>query len=453
MDARTTMIQNLDPRLQAFLKQKNFTQLTQIQQNVLPYALKGRDIIAISKTGTGKTYAYLFPLFLNIDVTSNQTQVVIVCPTQELTQQIAQFTQDLAHHFEGIRIQKATKGIDRNKLKREMVPHILVGTLGKLKSAFFDDNAFRIDHVQALVIDEADMMLDAENLKELDELAGKMPKRLQTMVFSATIPDTLNAFMRGYMHQPQVIKIEQDVDFDPQIEHHLIPIKEDLNKRLLQLLQQINPSLCLIFVKDARQLEEISGVLKEKGMRFVSLHGKLTARERMQIFKQIQDGQVIYVLSTDVAARGLDFEAVSEVISLGFPKDLSFYTHRAGRTGRAGKTGRVFALYDEKDDYSIRKLIDMGVKFIHESVNHEGFRTLKAYNYVHAHKKTELDHEISKLVLGRDRKVKPGYKRKLNIEIEIMKRKRRRKLIQESIKAQHKLKSKIKQIEKKTGTN
>lgn len=443
------MIQNLDSRLQSFLTEKKFTQLTQIQQETLPYALKGRDVIAISKTGTGKTYAYLFPLFLSLDTELNQTQAVIVCPTQELTQQIHQFALELAKHFEAIRIQKATRGIERTRLKKAEQPHVLIGTLGKLKSAFFEDNLFRIDHVKTLVIDEADMMLDADNLRELDELAGKMPKRLQTMVFSATIPDTLNAFMRSYMHQPQVIKIQQDLAFDPRIEHILIPIKEDVNKKLLQLMNLINPSLCLIFAKDGKQLESITTLLREKGIRFASMHGKLAARERMQIFKQIQDGQIVYVVSTDVAARGLDLEAVSDVISLGFPKDLSFYTHRAGRTGRAGKTGRVFALYEEADDVAIRKLIDGGLVFKHQTISSEGFRTLKSYNYVHGHKKTKLDKEISQIVLGRSKVVKPGYKKKLTAQIELLKRKRRRKMIQDSIKAQHKHKSKMNQIEKK----
>lgn len=436
--------------IQKFIQHKGFTALSNIQELVYPLALKGKDLIAISKTGTGKTYAYLFPVFEKIDSNLNETQVVILCPTQELTQQISDFAKELMSYYPDVRVQKALKGTSKERLDRKDHPHIVIGTLGKLKSLFIEDKIHQIDQVSCVVIDEADMMLEPKNIKELDELIGKMNPKLQTMVFSATIPDTLKAFMKSYMHHATILKAESDV-LDPKIEHILIPIKEDQTKKLIQLLKNINPSLALIFVNDAKQLDTITHVLNQLKLKSIQLHGKLEARARLNLLKTIKEGVVRYVVSTDVAARGLDFEDVSDVISLGFPKDLSFYTHRAGRTGRAGKTGRVFALYSEEDDRTIRKLMDMGVKFNHQSVSLSGFKELRTYAYVHKAKPTELDKEISKLVLGRSKKVKPGYKKKLNTEIEILKRKRKRKMIQDSIKAQQKEKSIQKQREKKTG--
>jgi len=447
-------IQN-EPRLKAFLDSKHFTQLTEVQSQVFPVATKGRDIIAISKTGTGKTHAYLMPIFAQIDVSLNETQAVIVSPTQELTQQIYQFAQEMVPFFDGVRIQKAMKGQDKNRMVRSDAkhPHLLIGTLGKLNDLFIEEGIFRLDQTKTLIIDEADMMLEKDNMVDLDRLAGRMRKQLQIMVFSATIPDNMNSFMRSYMHNPKLIKVEGDVTFDPRIEHILIPVKEELEKKLLQLLPQINPSMCLIFVKDSEQLKQLSATFNEQGIRHVSIHGKLSARERSQALKQIQDQQIVYVLSTDVAARGLDFPNVTEIISLGIPKDLSFYTHRAGRTGRAGKSGRIFTLYSDKDDASIRKLMDTGVHFKHYNLNNNGLRELKPYNYTHKFKKSELDIEISKLVMGRQKTVKPGYKKKLNGEIEQLKRKRKRAIIKSSIRDQQKLKSKLAQIEKKTGSN
>lgn len=431
-----------------FLELKTFKQLTQIQTKVLSPIAKGKDIIAISKTGTGKTYAYLLPTLNRIDAQANRTQVMIICPTQELVEQTYDFAMDLSALFPKIRILKLTKLTDTDRMNVNDVPHLVIGSLGKLKNVFLEKQQLRIDHIQTLIIDEADMMLDPKNLLELDELSGKMPKQLQTLVFSATIPNQLTKFMKQYMHQAQVIKIELDEIFDPRIEHHLISVKENAQKKLLQLLDYINPALCLIFLADNEQLEIYEALFKSKGIDYVSLHGKLSARERHQALKQIKEGRVQYILSTDVAARGLDLEMATDVISIGLPSELSFYTHRAGRIGRAGKSGRSFLLYSEKDDRSILKLMDMGLHFIHEAVGPNGFKALRSYVYQHKTKPTELDKEITKMIKGRSKKVKPGYKKKLTLEIDLIKRKRKRQLIQASIKAQQKEKSKTQQKEK-----
>lgn len=431
-----------------FLELKSFKQLTQIQTKVISPILKGKDIIAISKTGTGKTYAYLLPSLNRINAQLNRTQVMIICPTQELVEQTYEFAIDLVALFPDVRILKLTKLTDTDRINVNDFPHMIIGTLGKLKSIFLEKQQLRIDHIQTLIIDEADMMLDPKNLLELDELSGKMPKQLQTLVFSATIPNQLTKFMKQYMHQAQVIKIELDEIFDPRIEHHIISVKENSQKKLLQLMDHINPALCLIFLQDNDELELFEKLFRTKNIEFVSLHGKLSPRERHQALKQIKDGRVQYILSTDVAARGLDLEMATDVISIGLPSELSFYIHRSGRIGRAGKSGRSFLLYTDKDDRGILKLMDMGLHFIHEAVGPNGFKQLRSYVYQHKVKPSELDIEITKMIKGRSKKVKPGYKKKLTQEIDAIKRKRKRQLIQASIKAQQKEKSKLQQKEK-----
>lgn len=433
----------------AFLKENKFKQLSQVQAQSFKPIIKGRDLIALSKTGTGKTYAYLLPAFVNVDVDSDKTQCVIICPTQELVEQTYEFAQNLNPIFEDLRIQSISKLSDDLRLSQKQVPHVLIGTLGKLKSLYLEKQIYRIDHIKTLIIDEADMMLDPDNLIDLDEFAGKMPDKLQTLVFSATIPNQLNKFMRTYMHNPFQVKIEEDKSFDPRIEHILISQKEDELKKLEQLLININPALCIIFAKDGKQLESLKSFFESSKYKYTSIHGQLNPRERHQVFKQIKDNQVQYVLATDLAARGLDLELATDVISLGFPSDLSFYTHRAGRIGRAGKSGRSFIIYSIKDDGVIRKLIDMGLDFKHQSVSFSGFKDLRSYTYTYHAKKTDLDKEVEAIVKSRPKKVKPGYKKKLNQEIEQIKRKRKRQLIQDSIKAQHKEKSKQKQKEKR----
>ena len=191
----------------AFLKTNQFKQLSQVQSQSFKPILKGRDVIALSRTGTGKTYAYLLPSFVNVDPSQDKTQCVIICPTQELVEQTTVFASKLSPIFPGIRVQSISKLSDDMRLAAKQVPHVLIGTLGKLKSLYLEKQLYRIDHIKTLIIDEADMMLDPDNLVDLDELAGKMPDKLQTLVFSATIPNQLNKFMRTYMHNPFQVNI------------------------------------------------------------------------------------------------------------------------------------------------------------------------------------------------------------------------------------------------------
>ena len=440
-----------DKRLNQFLTDKKFEHETEIQKQAFGTILKGKDIIAISKTGTGKTLAYLMPLFKAIQPEEGRIQAVILSPTQELSQQIYNVAKELQKYFPDIRILRVTKGEDRKKFEKgdENQPHIVIGTVGKLTSLFIDESVLRLDLAHILVIDEADMMLDTRNLEEIDALSGRMSKHLQMLVFSATIPENMNAFMRSYMHQPKLIKIDEDIKFDPNIEHILIPFKSDNEFKVLQLLPHINPALCLIFVNNQKQIDSLSAKFDEEGIRHLVIHGKMSARERNQVLRQIQDGQYTYIISTDVAARGLDLEQLTDVISLGIPNDLSFYTHRAGRTGRAGKSGRMFAFYYEKDIDKVKQLIKNGIKFNHKALNKTGLRDLKPVDYVHKHKASELDLEIAKIIKNKPKTVKPGYKKKINSEIEQLKRKKKREMIQKSIKEQQKIKSKLKQIEKR----
>jgi len=439
-----------DKRLDQFLNDKHFKDETEIQKQAFSTIIKGKDIIAISKTGTGKTLAYLMPLFKRIQPEDGRIQALILSPTQELSQQIFSVAKELQAYFPEIRIMRVTKGEDRKKFEKadNNQPHIIIGTVGKLSSLFVEESTLRLDLANILVIDEADMMLDPRNLEEIDALAGKMDKHLQMLVFSATIPDNMNAFMRSYMHQPKLVKIDEDLKFDPNIEHILIPFKSDDHLKVLQLLPHINPALCLIFVNHQSQIESLSTKFDEEGIRHLVIHGKMSARERNQVLRQIQEGQYTYIISTDVAARGLDLEQVTDVISLGIPNDLSFYTHRAGRTGRAGKSGRAFAFYFDKDVNKVLQLIKNGIKFNHKALNKTGIRELKPIDYKHQHKASPLDIEIATIVKNRPKKVKPGYKKKITIEIEQLKRKKKRQMIQNSIKEQQKFKSKMKQIEK-----
>ena len=432
---------NLDTRINAFLEQKKFTNLTRIQAQTFPVALAKKDLIGLSKTGTGKTLAYLFPIFVSINPDLAHVQSIVLLPTQELVLQTYQVAKELQVFFPKLKLQRVAKGQARIDPKA----HLLFATVGRLEQLFLKEHALNLEHLTTLVIDEADMMLEQDSLDIIEKLRGELPNRLQLMVFSATLPVRLTSFMNRFMHHPKLIKIDKDQRFDPIHHHYLIPLKHPEERMLRMWLMHRQPSLVLIFVKDYTLLISLSTYLNEHHHRHLVLHGKLSVRERQQRLKSLQSEDIRILLATDVAARGLDLAMVSDVISFGIPNDVSFFTHRSGRTGRAGRSGNVYTFYRPEEDVKIRQLLRQGIEFNHTRLSQEGFKALKPYDYVFKRKPSALDQEIQKRIKAQPTQVKPGYKKKLSRDIEQLKRQHRRKLIQENIKKLQKEKAKEKQ--------
>lgn len=433
--------------LETYLSTLGFREPTVIQTKAFGPLSDGRDAIAVSKTGTGKTYAYLFPTLNRIDVSRNVTQLLILVPTMELVKQVVTSIQAIKGLHEGLRVKGVAKGSDR-LAEGALAPHVVVGTLGRLNALFVEESTLQLQNLSMVVIDEADMMLEKSTLDDLDALMDKLNSPRQTLVFSATVPDNLKSFIKQYLTRPLMIQVDDDVNFDPKVKHVLIPLKHRDAKAVLSLFEVIRPYVALIFFNHLDELNAFSQALNERNMRHLVLHGKLSARERQQNLTLIRQGQVSYVLSTDLAARGIDIPEISDVISIGLPKDLDFYVHRSGRTGRAGRSGTSYVFYGASDDAGIRNLIARGIIFDHRNLANQELKPLRPYGVAYTFKKKEADKEISRLVNNKPVQVKPGYKKKREAEIERLKRRKRREMIQASIKAQHKQKNKLKQIEK-----
>jgi ATP-dependent RNA helicase CshB len=431
----------LDSRLDAFLHHQHFKQLTQIQAQSFPIVIADKDLIGLSKTGTGKTLAYLMPLFLKMDPELKRPQVLILVPTQELVNQVFAVAKDLADFFNGIKIQRVVRGqtkIDRNAM-------LMISTVGRMLPLLKDERPIQMNDLNTLVIDEADMMLEKDSLTDIQQLRTLLPNKLQMLVFSATLPLQLTSFMKDFMHHPKQVRVEKDKVFDPRHEHFLIPYKHQDDRILIDWLKHVKPALALVFLNDQQHLSNLSDALHKQGIEHLILHGDLSVRERQQRLKRLHYDTITIVLATDVAARGLDIEMVSDVVIMGLPKDLSFFTHRAGRTGRAGRSGRVTTFYQAKDDSKLRQLIRQGVVFTHQRLTSEGLKTMKPYGYVHKRRPSELDLEIQKRIKSQSKTVKPGYKKQLARDIETLKRRHKRQLIQDNIRKLQKEKSKAKQ--------
>ena len=440
----------LKQETQDFIERNGFEELTAVQQEVLKYANSHKDIIALSKTGTGKTHAYLIPVMNNINPKSDKTQVVISVPTRELAFQVNQNCKVMQEIYPDLRIQLLSGGTDKKRSieKLAKTPHIVIGTPGRIKD-LFESNVLRVDFVQTFIIDEADMTLEFGFLEDIDKVFSHMVKNPQVLCFSATFPEELNKFVKKYLNNPKVIRVE-DKKRDPRIHHILVNCKhKDYKEQCFDILRGFKPYICLIFANSKEYADETYEYLNEKGIKALLIHGGLDARTRQKAIKDLQSKKYSYVIASDVASRGIDIEGISHVISMGLPKQLQFYAHRAGRTGRNQKDGVCYLLYKQTDIEQIKTLAKKGVNF--SAMEYKRGTWKNANNPT---KKREIkvdieDKQIAKTLYRKNEKVKPNYKKKKKLEIEKIKRKKRREFIQSKIKEERKERYKQKQREKR----
>lgn len=432
---------NFNDNTTKFIDLNRFIKPTPIQNAVIPMMLKKKDIIAVSDTGTGKTHAFLIPLMEMVDTKQSIVQAVITAPTRELATQIYNNAKLMVEANPNLRIKLITGGIDRIKMADSIKqqPHIVIGTPGRIKDLFLEQSVLRVDTATTYIVDEADMTLEYGFLDDVDAICGRMHKNLQMLAFSATIPMALKPFLKKYMNAPQTIIMKDEHESNPKIEHVLVPCKHrSYAETLTSILPGFMPYVCLIFANTREEASNVADELRSQGKQIVEIHGGLQARQRKQAMKQLQNLEHSYVVATDIAARGLDIEGITHVVSLGFPSEIDFYIHRSGRTGRAGKEGTCFALYKESDEKAIQILKEKGIHFEHRNFKNGSWQELKPHGKKSVAKNDLREKEISKTLHRKNEKVKPGYKKKKAALVQKIKQKEKRDLIRSEIKAQRK---------------
>lgn len=431
---------NLKKETLDFIKLNDFKELTKIQEACIRMSHKDKDIVAISKTGTGKTHAFLIPIMEKIDISKDETQVIISAPTRELAMQIQSRAKLMSEALNGLRIKLLSGGLDNAKVKDSLktAPHIIIGTPGKIKELYVD-NIIRVDQVKMFVVDEADMTLEFGFLEDIDIVFSKMVNNPEIMCFSATLPEGLKPFIKKYLNNPQLIKIEDNEEYNPQIDHILINCKhKKYEEALLDILDGFRPYVCLIFANTREECSKTATLMKQNGYKVLELHGGLESRERQKAMKALASKEYTYVVASDVASRGIDVDGVSHVVSLGFPSDLSFYTHRSGRTGRNGRHGICYALYNEDDLKAIETLTKQGINFIPKSYRNGVWKDLKLLNFKRVTRDEIREKEIARSLYRKKEKVKPNYKKKKTQAINRIKQKERQSYIRAKIKAEKK---------------
>lgn len=411
---------NFQPFISEALTAKGFVQPTEVQEKLIPLIAKGKNIVGQSQTGSGKTHTFLLPLFNKIDATKEEVQVVITAPSRELAAQIYKAANQLAQFSSPeIRVSNFVGGTDKQRQLdrlRHQQPHVVVGTPGRILD-MMNEQALKIHTAFAFVVDEADMTLDMGFLNEVDQIAGRLPEKVQFLVFSATIPEKLRPFLRKYMQNPIIEEIKPKAIISEDIENWLMSTKgKDKNKMIYQLLTIGHPYLAIVFANTKQHVDEIADYLKKKGLKVAKIHGGITPRERKRVMRQVQDLEFQYVVATDLAARGIDIEGVSHVINAEIPEDTDFFIHRVGRTGRNGLKGTAITLYSPSDEQSIDMLETLGVKFEPKEIK-DG-EIVKTYDRNRRTKreksKDTLDPTLIGLVKKKKKKIKPGYKKKID---------------------------------------
>lgn len=446
---------NLSADTLAFIHKNGFTEPTPIQEQVIPYVLKGKDVIGLSKTGSGKSHAYLIPIMEKTDPLRHEVQAVVTAPTRELAVQIYEKAKVMKEIRPDLDIRLFTGGREKSRdleSLRHGQPQIVIGTPGRIKDLFLNEGQLRLDKADLLVVDEADMTLEYGFLDEIDAFAGRMGENLQMLAFSATMPDQLKPFIRKYMHHPLTIQMGEKVRFNPEIHHVLVPCYHHTYAETIRsILPGFQPYVCLIFCNTREETSSLAEELRGYGMKINELHGDLPSRKRKQALKDLEASNHTFVVCTDLAARGIDIDTVTHVISCGFPDDLEYYVHRAGRTGRAGASGTCYALYHESDDASIRSLMKQGIHFDHMRYHNDEWQTLRPYGQKYQKKDDELARKIAMIYTGKNKKVKPGYKKKRQKQIEMIHRHKKRDLIRQKIREEKKAMYKERQIAKNRG--
>lgn len=408
------------------IKDLNFKEFSEVQKQVFNKLSNEKDIVAKSKTGSGKTHAFLIPIFNSLDENNTQTQAVIISPTNELANQIYKFCLHMASFSpQQINVKLYVGGTDRNKEVEKLNsnnPQIVIGTPGKIYDLAIKENVLKIFQANFCVIDEVDMTLDSGFKEQLEEVLYPL-KDSRMMFFSATMQQNLKEFLAKFLVSPNFIDIEDTSTLN--INHIWIPIKhKNRDEVLFSLLDTINPYIAIIFCNKKETVKELAKKLVERNYKVGVIHGDLSPRERKRTMKEVQNLKYQYLVCSDLAARGIDISGVSQVINYEIPKDYEFYLHRSGRTGRMNNSGECYSLYSSLDDVYLDYLNKKGIVPKYMEIKNNELVDYKGRNSRVNREKTVNKYEVmAAKAIKKPKKVKPGYKKKLKSQRDALKKK------------------------------
>jgi ATP-independent RNA helicase DbpA len=392
----------LKPELLENLQTMGFESMTQIQAESLPPILAGEDVIGQAMTGSGKTAAFGLGLLNKLDVKRFRIQTMVLCPTRELADQVAKDIRTLARGIHNVKVLTLCGGVPMGPQvgSLEHGAHIIVGTPGRIVD-HLDRNRLDLSNMNMLILDEADRMLEMGFQQHIDQIIAAAPRERQTLLFSATFPDQIQAIADQILYKPVMVKVEAKHD-NLTIDQHFYRIEDNQGRlealRLLLLDKQ--PGSAVVFCNTKRETQQVADSLHEFGFSVLALHGDLEQRDRDQMLLQFANRSARILVATDVAARGLDIDELDAVFNYHIAYDTEVHIHRIGRTGRAGSSGAAYTFFGEEDGYKMAMIEEA----MNKDVVSEPLPPMSALN------KQPLAAEMITIQIeaGKKQKIRPG---------------------------------------------
>ena len=353
------------PALTEVLNKQGIKVATPVQEKAIPAIFKGRDVIAKSQTGTGKTLAYLLPLVQRIQTERDEVQALILTPTRELSKQVFDVLKSLAS-VRGVDAADVIGGrtIENQIQKLKRNPHVIIGTPGRLLD-HIRRRTLNLSAVKMVILDEADQMLAAGFREDIEALVDQTPKKRQFILLSATMTEDTVRLARKYMTNPERIDVAEKETASTVEQRIYETIKEHKLPLLIRHLKEMNPFMSVVFCNTKDEAHRLAERLAEETDIVVEeLHGDMSQGQRNQVIRRFEKMEIQVLVASDVAARGLDVEGITHVFNFGIPRNLEYYVHRIGRTGRAGTHGIAITYVTPEDGALLRRL----EKSIHETI-------------------------------------------------------------------------------------
>ena len=334
----------LSPEIMKALNKKGYERATPVQSGAIPYFMEGRDVIAKAPTGTGKTFAFGIPMVEHADPESTDVNFLVLAPTRELAIQIQEELRDLCEFKEGVRTVVLYGGAPIEKQIKQLKnrPQIVVATPGRLMD-HMKRRTVRLDHVETVVLDEADRMLDMGFIRDVTHILDQIKSRKNIGMFSATISREVMDIAWVYQRDPVEITVQADDQNKPDIDQYRIEVDRSAKAELmLRLMEHGGYERAIAFCNTKNMTDRLTGLLRMGGLKCEAIHGDIQQSAREKTLQRFREGKLQVLVATDVAARGLDIDDVDVVFNYDVPDENEYYVHRIGRTGRARRHGVAY---------------------------------------------------------------------------------------------------------------
>jgi ATP-dependent RNA helicase RhlE len=347
----------LAPEILEAVRRRGYERPTPIQAEAIPLVLKGRDMMGLAQTGTGKTAAFTLPIINRLIGGPQRTRALVLTPTRELAIQVEESVRSYAADS-GLDVVAVFGGVPLEPQQKKLRAgvDIVVATPGRLIDHLERQNVV-LDDLEILVLDEADRMLDMGFAPQINRIVDQIPPYRQTLLFSATMPPEVEALARKYLRRPKVVQIGRRSSAATTVTHAVYPVpREKKSELLVQLLKDTKTETVLVFTRTKHGADRVVSALENAGVKATAMHADKTQAQRIKALEQFRNGEVNVLVATDIAQRGLDISGITHVVNYDVPQQPEDYIHRIGRTGRAASTGDAFTFMSPDEIGMVRSI-------------------------------------------------------------------------------------------------